>query len=266
MATAKKKAPVKAAASKKAVPAKKGAAAAPAKKGIPPKKPGTAKKPARKPLPTFEAPADFKPHFLLLQVRTEADGLLGPRSSLKEPLKAIRYQGGFEWDKEEKKMADMLKYDPLTVAGIMARLAGVTFKPSNDRLMSSNVKQRNTGGKIKVKGPDGEPKLKVYKSTGPDGKPQFGAARLPKNTTFSILMRVGRRSADNALTVGIKTIWQSVKNDAGRITKKELAPTDAAARLIKRAKRYLPAAFVNVQMPPKVTRRRKADVDEADED
>jgi hypothetical protein len=52
------------------------AAKPPVKKGFPPRKPGTASdRPARKPLPTFKAPADFKPHFLLLQVKTEADGL-----------------------------------------------------------------------------------------------------------------------------------------------------------------------------------------------
>src|SRR5271168_5226300 len=39
------------------------------------KKKATAK-PARKPLPTFDAPADFKSHFLEVSLRTEKDGLL----------------------------------------------------------------------------------------------------------------------------------------------------------------------------------------------
>lgn len=264
MATATKKAPVKAAASKKAVPAKKApakkAGAAPvAKKGLPPKKPG-GKTVKRKPLPQFEAPADFKPHFLLLQVMTEKDGLLGAK------IKATRYQGKFAWDAEEKKMADMMKYDPTTVAAIMGRLSGVLFKPSNDRRYSANIKQRNTGGKVKVKGADGEMKVKVYKTTGPDGKPLFGSARLPKSSMFSILMRIGKRSADNTLTAGVRTVWQSIKNDAGRVVRKELLKTDPATRAIKRANRFLPAAFTNVQMPPKVSRRRKQADDEADEE
>ena len=62
-----------------------------AKKGFPPRKTGAqAKRPARKPLPVFKAPADFKPHFLLVQFVTEKDGLIG------STIKATRYQGRFD--------------------------------------------------------------------------------------------------------------------------------------------------------------------------
>jgi len=220
-------------------PAKK-AASVPAKKTgtvvkgkFPPRKPGAAaKRPARKPLPVFEAPADFKPHFLLVQVKTAADGLFGA-----ENFKAIRYLGKFARDAEDKKKSDMSAYDAATMMALHGRLSGKTFKATNDRKYSRDPKKR-------------------------DGVK--GAHRLPASTTFQILMRVGKRAADNSLTCGIRTIWQAVKNEkTGRVGPKELEKTDPVYRMIRGSSRFLPAAFVNVQMPPKRSRRRAAD--EADE-
>jgi len=211
-------------------PVKKGF---PAKKGFPPRNPGVAaKKPARKPLPQFDAPADFKPHFLLVQMKTEADGLFASQA------KAIRYVGKFSRDAEDKKKFDMTAYDMPTVMGIVARISAKTFKATNDKKFSRFASKR-------------------------DGVK--GAHRLPPNTMFQILMRVGRRAADNSLTAGIRTIWQIVKSEkTGRIAPAELEKTDPVYRLIRGANRFLPAAFANVQMPPKRSRRRAAD--DADEE
>lgn len=228
--------PAKKIIAKKGVPAKKGAA--PPKKPNPfARKPGSPPKAPRKPIPTFQAPADFKPHFLLIQAKTEADGLFGSQ------VVATRYQGKFAWDADDKKKADMAGspakpgYDPITVVGIMARIASKTFKATNDKKFSK-IPSKRDGVK--------------------------GAHRLPPNTAFYILMRVGRRVADNVLTAGVRTIWQPVKSEkTGRIIKKELEKTDPAYRMIRGANRILPAAFVNVQIPPKRSRKRAADdVDE----
>jgi len=246
-------------ATKKVPPAKKVAA----KKAAPGKRPGFggARKPGarpavkRKPLPQYKAPEDFKPHFLLVTVATEADGLFGNK------VKAVRYQGKFARDAEEKKKFDMAGYDLLTVAGIMARLSGKTFKPSNDRKYSADIKQRNTGGTFKRDGV-----VKQFKSTGPDGKPLIGGARLPKSTTFQLLLRVGRRTADNTLTCSVRQVFQIVTNPkTGRVGPKELEKTDPVSRVLRGCGRFLPAAFTKVQAPPKRSRKRAADIEAEDE-
>jgi len=199
---------------------------APAKKGFPPRRPaGAAKKaPVRKPLPVYKAPADFKPHFLLVEFKTEKDGLIAAQ------IKATRYQGKFDFDADEKKKFNLASYDAQTLVGVAARLSGVTYKASNDKKLPADLKARNNGDK-------------------------FGAARLPASTVFAVLMRVGRRSADNSLTAGIKSVFQTVTlAKTGRVVRKELGKTDPAFRLIRKAARLLPPAFSNVQMPPKRTR------------
>lgn len=196
--------------------------AAPARRGFPARKPGAAPARKRKPLPTFKAPADFKPHFLLLQITTEADGLIGTK------IKAVRYVGRFDRDVEDKKKFDMATYDMQTVVGIAARLGGVTYKATNDKKFPVSPKERE-GFK--------------------------GAARLPAKTTFQVLIRVGRKAADNSLTAGVKQVWQALTSaKTGRQMLKELEKTDVCYRAIRKASRFLPAAFVNVQMPPKRTR------------
>jgi len=111
-----------------------------ATKRVPPRKPtGTTKaKPKRKPLPTYKAPADFRAHFLLVTIRTEADGLFGCRG-----LKAVRYQGRFDREAEDKKKFDLGSYDPMTLAGILGRLSGRTFKSTNDKKYPADAKARN---------------------------------------------------------------------------------------------------------------------------
>jgi hypothetical protein len=205
--------------------------AAPAKKGFPARKAGSVTaRPAKKPLPTFKAPADFKPHFLLLQVTTEADGLIATK------VKAVRYQGKFDREADDKKKFDMAHYDMPTVVGIAARLGGVTYKATNDKKFPAEPKKRAS-----------------FK----------GAARLPAKTTFQILLRVGKKAADGTLTAGVKQIWQAVTNPTtGRQKLQELEKTDLCYRAIRKVSRFLPAAFSNVQMPPKRTRGRKVEAED----
>lgn len=204
----------------------------PVKKGFPakgfPAKKGAKKK--RKALPTWQAPADFKPHFLLVQFKTERDGLLGTQ------VKATRFQGRFDRDADDKKKFDLGAYDPMTLLGIAARVSGVTYKASNDKKMPTAPKER-----------DG---LK-------------GANRLPPGTVFQVLIRVGKKKEGNVLTAGVKEIWQAVLSEkTGRMKLVSLDKKDPAYRLIRKAKNFLPAAFVNVQMPPKRSRRKTEESDE----
>lgn len=213
---------VKKAAAASSTPPTRKAVAAPAvaKKGFP----------ARKPLPIFKAPADFKPHFLLVQFTTERDGLIGNK------LKAVRYQGKFARDADDKKKFDLASYDPLTLIGLAARLAGVTYKATNDKKFPVDPKARAT-----VK----------------------GSHRLPASTTFQVLMRVGKKAADQSLTCGIRQIWQSLQSPkTGRVVMCELEKTDLAYRSIRKASRTLPAAFSQVQMPPKRGRSRNTESDD----
>jgi len=192
------------------------------------RKNGTAKPSTKKPLPQFKAPADFKPHFVEVLFRTEADGLLG------NAIKCTRYIGRYDPNAEDKKKRDMANYDWKTMIGIQARFAGVTFKPTNDKKYPVNVKER-AGLK--------------------------GSMRLPASTTFKVLLRANRRKADQTLSVIVKGVWQLGKNDSGRVITKELVKEDPVYRMIRRVARLMPAAFKDVQAPP-LLRRRKAD-DEA---
>lgn len=193
------------------------------------RKNGTAKPKTKKPLPQFKAPADFKPHFVEVRVRTEADGLLGTQ------IAATRYIGKYNPEAEDKKKRDMAAYDMVTMIGIQARFAGLTFKPTNDKKFPSVIKGREA-----VK----------------------GAMRLPANTTFKIVLRVNRRMADQTLSVIVKQVHQLQKNDAGRVISKELLREDPVSRMFRRSARYLPAAFKNVQAPPALRRKKDSDVDE----
>lgn len=192
---------------------------------------GTAAAPKKNPLPQFKAPADFAPHFLEVTVRTEADGLLGTQSE------GIRYIGRYNPDAEDKKKRDLASYDWRTLMAVVARLQGLTFKPTNDRKFPKSYKERAEGVK--------------------------GSMRLPADTTFKIVMRINKRKADGTLAVSVKTVYQDVKlKDSGRVKSVELTKLDPVAKAFKRAGRLLPAAFVNVQAPPALRRRRTTDADE----
>ena len=93
---------------------------------------GTAKPRVRKPIPTWQAPSDFKPHFLEILVRTEKDGLLSP------DCKVIRYQGRYDPEADERKKFLVNSYDLRTVQGILSRLSMVTFINNANKRLPAN--------------------------------------------------------------------------------------------------------------------------------
>jgi hypothetical protein len=183
----------------------------------------------RSPLPSFKAPADFKPHFVEITVRTEADGLLGT------DIRATRYIGRYDTNAEDKKKRDMSAYDMQTMIGIQARFGGLTFKPNNEKKFPALIK-----GRTEVK----------------------GSMRLPASTVFTIVVRVNRKAADGSLATPIKFVFQKVKNkETGRVRVVELDKADPISRMFRRAARFLPAAFKNVQAPPALRRKKLVEDD-----
>jgi hypothetical protein len=207
----------------------------PAKKVPPAKKVGKAK---RKEF-VFEAPADFKPFFLEVTLKTEKDGLLGNQ------IKAIRYQGRYDPQAEDKKKFDLSAFDVKTLVGLQARIAQVLFKSNPTKFYPQSIKERTA--KEKVKKEDGTVREKAV----------FGAAfRLPPNTVFRIVFRIGKRKADNALTVRTTQVSQVVTiNSVKKL--KALDRTDPVFKAFGKARRFMAAAFKDVLLPPKRTRSRR---------
>lgn len=97
---------------------------------------GTAKpkaKSARKPLPIFKAPADFKPFFLEVLVKTEKDGLLS------NAIKATRYIGRYDPQAPDKKKIDLASYDRPTLQGVLSRLSMTTYATNVVRRLPANT-------------------------------------------------------------------------------------------------------------------------------
>lgn len=94
---------------------------------------GGAVKPTRTALPIFKAPADFKPFFLEVFLRTEKDGLLA------STIKAIRYIGRYDPEAEDKKKSDIASYDQATLIGVMSRFAAVTFATNAAKRLPINT-------------------------------------------------------------------------------------------------------------------------------
>lgn len=208
----------------------------------------------------FNAPSDFKGAFYMIEIKTEKDGLIGGQ------VKATRYVGKYEEDKEEKKMFDLSTYDLPTLVGVSGRLSGKTFKVNAKKLMPRSVKERNVqekmtdaAGKVK-KDDEGNVKMKYTYGSG---------YRLPGSATFYVLMRAGVSAAKgNTLTVSIRQIEQLVTTEKEGVKRQRrvlLEKTDPAYRLIAGARRFLPAAFLNAMMPPKRVRganaKKGSDVD-----
>ena len=86
------------------------------------------------------------------------------------------------------------------------------------------------------------------------------AKRLPANTKFRIVIRVGMSKArGNVLTCSFKQIDQIDRKPNGKAKITPLDKKDPIYRKFRKAGRLLPAAFVNVLMPPKRTRQKKAE-------
>ncbi|QBX06588.1 hypothetical protein H1O16_gp175 [Burkholderia phage BcepSaruman] len=187
-------------------------------------------RPARTPLPTFPVPADFTPHYVEVVVKTEADGLLGSE------IVATRYIGRYNPDAEAKKKRNMASYDMPTVIGIQSRLSAVTFKPTNDKKFPGKASERAEGIK--------------------------GSMRLPADKTFKVVIRAAKKSADGTITARVAQVFQEVTMKSGLVKSVELTKFDPVTRMFKRASRFLPAAFKNVQAPPKLRRGRAVDTDD----
>lgn len=82
--------------------------------------------------PIYKAPEDFKPHFLLVLVKTDKDGLLS------NGIKATRYVGRYDPDAEDKKKIDLGSYDQKTLQGILSRLSMTTFVTNATKRLPAN--------------------------------------------------------------------------------------------------------------------------------
>lgn len=78
----------------------------------------------KKAIPTWQAPDDFKPHFLEVLVKTDKDGLLS------NAIKATRYQGRYDPQADDKKKFDLASYDMPTTLGLLSRLSMTTYTTS----------------------------------------------------------------------------------------------------------------------------------------
>mgnify|MGYP001599103852 CR=1 FL=1 len=142
-------------------------------------------------------------------------------------IKAIRYKGRFNAKAEDKNKFDMAEYDVPTLLGIQARLAMVLFHPT------------------------GRPTSKGI------------ATRLPGNTVYRVLYRVGKRKADDALSAKVKTVWRAEKTKKGTFKAVEITDKkDAELRKIRKTNRYMAAAFRECLMPPKKSRKRREEADD----
>ena len=89
--------------------------------------------------------------------------------------------------------------------------------------------------------------------------------RLPANTAFKLVIRAGVRSADGTLISSIKSVSKQVKTKSGKALWKELVDkTDQNYRKIRSVARFLPGAFVNLQLPPSGRVPKKGDEDDAE--
>jgi hypothetical protein len=83
--------------------------------------------------------------------------------------------------------------------------------------------------------------------------------RLPPDTMYQLVIRVGKRAADNTLTTSFKTINKIVKTKTrgGKVKTKvvTLERSDVQFRLFRKSARILPSAFSESIQPPKPERK-----------
>ncbi len=143
-------------------------------------------------------------------------------------IRAIRYKGKYDPKADDKKKFDMMTYDVKTVLGIQARMALTQFHAT---------------GKITSKG---------------------ARTRLEPNTVYRALIRVGKKKADDTLTARVTTVLKAVEKN-GKKKMVELDKKDVDYRKIRKANRYLPAAFRNVAALPERSRRKREDANDDEE-
>lgn len=78
------------------------------------------------------------------------------------------------------------------------------------------------------------------------------ARRLPANATFRLVIRAGKRAADDTILSGVKSIARLTKSvKTGKSAWKEITDVkDPVRRKLRSVSRFLPGAFVNIQLPP----------------
>lgn len=78
------------------------------------------------------------------------------------------------------------------------------------------------------------------------------AKRLPANTAYRLVIRVGKRAADGTILSSIKSLAKQVKSvKTGKALWKEMSDEkDPVRRKLRSIARFLPGAFVNIQLPP----------------
>lgn len=72
------------------------------------------------------------------------------------------------------------------------------------------------------------------------------ARRLPKNRRYTVKMRVNIRAKDNTVGVSIREISKYNKNAAGKMVAVVLDRKEDEFKKIRKAAKYLPAAFQNL--------------------
>lgn len=149
------------------------------------------------------APDDFEPHFVLVEYRTENDGLFGGEF-IADRHSSFKFKGHLE---DKAKVRDMADYDLKTALGIAARLSARTFKTDVSK-------------------------------------------RLDPNTTYIILIRIGKKAATSELTAVVKNVGHVVGGQEFDMDKDSYQ-----ARLIRGVGRFLPEVFKNVQNPPSIVRK-----------
>lgn len=144
-------------------------------------------------------------------------------------IKAVRYKGRYDPKADDNKKFNFAEYDPDTLRAIAVRLALTQFHAT------------------------GKPSSKGVPS------------RLAPSSTYRIILRVGKKKADNTLTARITTVLQAQEKGA-KVKLVELDKKDPDVRRIKKAQRYLAAAFAAVKpLPSRPKRSKHKDADEDDE-
>jgi hypothetical protein len=149
------------------------------------------------------APDDFEPHFVLVEYRTENDGLFAG-DFVAYRHSTARFNPHLT---DVSKVRDMMTYEKKTAVGIAARLSARTFKTDPTK-------------------------------------------RLDPNTTYIILIRVGKKAANGELTASVKSVGHVVNGQEFDLDKD--APQ---ARLIRSVARFLPEVFKEVRAVPDMVQR-----------
>ncbi len=82
------------------------------------------------------------------------------------------------------------------------------------------------------------------------------AKRLPANSSYKLVIRVGKRSADNTLSSSVKEAAYLYKKEGMKPKWKWYSDKkDPTFRKLRSVSRFLAGAFTNIQLPPVKSRR-----------